>query len=177
MVKKITVTNFVNKYDKLNSEEKLGFLAQHMVMNYVPYEEKCNLCKRVIDASTKTAGRFYQNTPAQYMVYSLQLIDKYTDIQIDMTKSVQMFNMLDERGLIDDITNSIPEKEHAMLDMLLDMTRNDMYENERSVVGLLSALIDKGKALIGSLLQGIDGALDDQTVAKLKQKIKEKFGE
>lgn len=168
MIKKITVANFVNKYDKLDSEEKSSFIGQHIVTSYVPYEEKCNICQRIINTSMKANGKFHQNTTAQYMLYTLQLIDAYTDITIDMSQSLKSFNMLDSRDLIDLILENIPEKEHAKFDLIIDMIRGDLFENERSIVGYIDRFLDRIKNLFDKIVESIDNSLDESTINKIK---------
>lgn len=86
----MTVNEFIEEYNKqINDDAKTKFIKKHIVTDYVNYEEKIVLCKNVINASTYVLdenGSYSDiikfNTPTRYMLYTLTIIDTYTDIDV-----------------------------------------------------------------------------------------------
>lgn len=181
MDKKITVSNFINEYKSFtNDRVKESCLKKHIFGNkYVPYEEKCAICKGIIDASTKSIidnkEIFRQDTTARYMLYCLKLIDTYTDIVIDFSKALAEFNMLDKEDFVTLLLDNIPAKEKTKIDTILKMKLDDYYENERSVIGFISKLSDKFNFVKDEFVTVFNRKLEEEDAAELRKFISRKI--
>ena len=91
------------------------------------------------------------------MLYCLSMIDCYTDIDITFANSIEEYDKLTEYGLSMMIMNRIPENEGTEFAMLMSMQMEDIYENERSAVGMVENI----KIGVGKVINGIiDGFLE-----------------
>ena len=89
-----TVKEFCEKYNVTNVEQtKQAFVEKIMNPHYVSYETKITICEKIIensyykkneDGETK---KLHINSPAQYMLYCLNLIKHYTNIKVDFSKA------------------------------------------------------------------------------------------
>ena len=135
----MTVKEFIDGVDTTNDLDT--YLSERINNNYVDFTKKVDICSRVIDATSKVIvdkeTTFRINSPARYMLFTLNLIDLYTDIDIDFKKGTECFNTLDSIGAIEHLINRIPEREVKNFQMIHDMVMNDMMENTRSLVGYL----------------------------------------
>ena len=129
------VEDFIRKYNKTSDIDT--FISNRITTTYLPYEEKITLCDRVVQATCykEVEGKriFWMNTPAQFMLFSVALIETYTDIELS-ENVIDDFNALDQQNLITKIIATIPENEYATIRGLLDMIINDIRENERDLV-------------------------------------------
>lgn len=162
MAKKISAENFVKglrkitdldtKADKSEMIEK--YVMEHINKKYLSYGEKCDIAKRIINATCyididkfgENKKLFNINSPARYMLFCLSVIDAYTDIEVNFENSVEAFDTLAEFGGIDILFNFIPDKEIEIISTVLDMCLSDVLENERNIV----STIDNIKIAIGA---------------------------
>jgi hypothetical protein len=175
--KKISVENFVKGVDRLvkvkttegkENEVLVNYIKGHINNEYVSYADKCDLAKRLIEAahyisvgSGENEIRIYkQNSPALYMLKCLSLVDMYTDIEVKYADDVvEEFDMLAQRGLFDVFVSLISEDEIRTFDMVIDMTEDDILENERSVVGIVEGIKEGSRKMINAVLDGLIGEL------------------
>lgn len=148
------IEEFVGDY-KIASD-KAKYCAKRVVNKYVTYENKIAQCEAIVNNTTHVkAGdmEFYtKNTPGQYLMFTLTLINLYTDIEIDFSNSLASFNALDEIGAIDTLMSVIPESEYTKFNTILQMIIDDHYENERSLVGYIDNKFRALEVVFGSLL-------------------------
>lgn len=187
-IKKYGVEEFCKKYNSINIEETKNALIKN-VMNshYVSYETKITVCEKIIDNSyykkTEKEGvkikKLHINSPAQYMLYCLYLINQYTHITIDFSKSLDEFNLLNECGLLDILCNCIPEKELKEFRMILDMVENDVLQNEYETHAFISNQIERFGELFGYIakpaldrLSDVIVNMDEKTIDKMVGKLK-----
>ena len=135
------IDEYIRKYNSAKDKDK--FLENSITTQYVPYHEKIADCDRIIRATMETDGIFRINTPVQFMIFMIQLIIRYTDIE-QSENMLEMFEKLDELNLINAIIAKIPEREYTSYNTILNMVQDDYMENNRS---LLSYIETKVKAL------------------------------
>lgn len=177
--KKITVEEFVSAYKSRSAEKSQEALIKtHIVNRYVPYEEKCNICQKIVDSTMKiekgNAVIFHQDTTARYMLYCLKMIDLYTDIFIDFKKSLDCFNALDQYDLLDAIIKEVPHSECEKINTILKMKVDDFRENERSTASYMSKLFRRVAYTIDTFTEIVNNALDEETISKLRSKFAKK---
>lgn len=132
----MTVKEFIREY---KTEKK--FLKKHIVKSYMPYVEKKALINGIINASSyvEVAGKktYKRDTPTMMFIFTLKLVESYTDIAIDVSSVNEEYDALLSSGAMDDILSNIPESEINILKGLLDMVRDDLEYNTRSLVSFL----------------------------------------
>lgn len=181
---KITVKEFVDKYNTLQSDKlKEDYVKSIVNSTYLPFENKVAICEKIVDSSyyIKTKGtdgverkKMHVNSPANYMLYCLNIVDNYTNISIDFKNSLEEFNILNKDGLFDLISIYISEREKKEFRMILDMVENDLIQNEYEVHAFISNQVERFgnlasatlSPLLKQLIQGIDN-MDEKTVDKL----------
>ena len=135
------INDFIKKYNAAKDKDK--FLTDHIKRDYVPYHEKIADCDGIIKISMERDGIFKINTPAQYMMFMIQIITRYTDIEKD-DNPLEFFEKLDELNLIDAIVSKIPEREFNSYNTILNMIQSDYMENNRNIISFFET---KFKAL------------------------------
>lgn len=157
--KKYTVEKFCKKYNETNIEQvKQSLLESIMNPHYVPYEMKITICEKIIENSyykknNDGVKKMHVNSPSKYMLYCLWLVKQYTYIEIDFSKSLEEFNMLNECELLDVIYSNVPEKEHREFQMILDMTENDLLQNEYDTHAFISNQVERFGELFGHIVK------------------------
>lgn len=144
------VDEFIRKYNSAKDKDK--FLTDCIKTQYVPYRIKIADCDGIIKASTGINGVFKINTPAQFMMFTIQVITRYTEIKKD-DDILGLFEKLDELNLINAITSKIPEREFASYNTILNMIQDDYMENNRTLLSFI-------ETKVGALGLSLDAILD-----------------
>lgn len=145
-----TVENLIKEYETNKN------LSSHIKTDYINYENKINICKRIVRATTtrKVNGSevFCIDTPAQIFQFNLQLINEYTDIYMgaEPAKQLENFNLLNKNRMIQPIMEAIPKSEYQEFRGILDMCVRDYMENYRSLTSLLETKLGAIQAMIGT---------------------------
>lgn len=185
--KKYTVKEFCEKYNKQKSDDtRLTFVKERMNAKYVPYEVKVAICEKIVENTyyvkdenngMKTK-KLRINSPAQRMLFGLQLVEQYTDIKIDFKHNLDDFNMLSESGAMVIILTLIPEFEFKEFDMLLNMVCSDVIQNEYETHAFISNQIERFGELTGVVLKPAIERLndillnmDEKTIDKMVNKL------
>ena len=138
----MTVSEFVERYKELNEDDRNSLVYDLITTEYVPYATKIADCKHIIQSTSYTntePNMFSINSPARYMLLNLQLIDRYTDLEIDYNKALEIYDVLDEINAIDNIITSLPDKEVSKYCKIMKMMLKDFKMNERSMIGYLDS--------------------------------------
>ena len=184
----MTVKEFVEKYNTFNNEEsKMKVVDDIMNNHYVPYEEKEVLCKNIVKAShyktvKNTDGTEYKKLHfdgvTDYMLYCLTLVKTYTKIELNLSDTLNEFNLLneyinEEYGLIDLIMSKINKRELTEFGMILDLVKTDVVKNEYETHAYISSQVERfgeltGIAIIPMIDKLIDAInnVDDKTIDK-----------
>lgn len=191
MEKKYTVATFIEEFNKKKNDEVDKFLNEIICISYLPFEEKTQLCEKLIqgtsyktftDLNGNSIRKIYINNPARYMIYHLNLVDTYTSITINMSDILSEFNLLNNGVYLDAICSFIPEKEIQEIKMILEMTENDFMQNEYEISNYIDKKIESLGQRIGFgsevfLKQFGDGLekLDEKKITGILDTIKKIF--
>lgn len=160
------VQEFIDGYKKANKNERDNFIKKHIVMEYIPYEDKIEFCKNVMRACmydyTADTPIFNRKSALEFVFYSCGLITSYTDIEIESKESLEAFNMLDREGLLNKILSNIPKSEMERLEMVRNMVLQDEYDNNRSLVGLFDTLLSSLEMLGNQIGERVNGEGEDR---------------
>lgn len=146
------IDEFIKKYN--NAKDKDKFLEECIKKTYIPYSEKIADCSGVINATIEKDGMFKVNTPAQFMIFMVQIITRYTDIEKD-DDIVGLFEKLDELNLINGIISKIPEREFTSYNTILNMVQDDYMENNRSIISFIETKVKALGLSLDTLLETI----------------------
>lgn len=131
------IDEFIRKYNSAKDKDK--YLKESIKKTYIPYHEKVADCERVVKATTEIDGIFKINTPAQFMIFTVNIISKYAEIEYEDV--LDTFEKLDELNLINALISHIPEREFASYNTILNMVQDDYMENNRSLVSFIETKV------------------------------------
>jgi hypothetical protein len=145
---KITVENLLKAMAKVSEAKRSYDFSKHITRQYMPYTEKCALVKNIIDKTSYVESdgvRVYRrNTNSMFFIFSIKIIEYYTNIKIDVSQIAKEYDALVESGAMNNLMEQIPQKEVSILQGMLDMERDDLEANTRSLVAYLD---DKYEAI------------------------------
>ena len=159
----MTISKFVEKYKELNEDDRSSLVYDLITTEYVPYAIKIADCKRIIQNTSYTntePNMFSINSPARHMLLNLQLIDRYTDLEIDYNEALEIYDMLDEINAIDNIITSLPAKEVSKYRKIMKMMLKDFKMNERSMIGYLDSKLTS----LGIVSEALNKIMEDISV-------------
>lgn len=151
--------------------------------SYVPYAEKAAACQTLADNTgyrreydsegREVSRKLHTDSPMRYLFYRLTLLRLYTDLEIDLSEGLEIFDMLEENGWTDDLLARIPEKERAAMKALLDMAEEDFKANVYSAPAYLGSQVERFATLFGALaapgLEALSKSLENLDEAKISK--------
>ena len=167
----IKITAFMNAYKfRKTDEEKLDMIKKYIKNEYVPYEEKADVAKAIVDNSYwKTRKEengevkyLHIDSVACYMLKCMAIVDLYTDIERQKGdgKMLEDFNTLNQFGILDLIVQNIDQRELREFNMILQMTEDDVISNEFENHAFISKQVERFGTLIGTALSPVISQLD-----------------
>lgn len=131
----------VDELIKLSKGPKEYDYTQRIVRKYLPYGEKCAMVRNIVDCTSyeDIVGRriYKRNTTSMLFVFIMKVISSYTDLEFEQDNVVLVYDALMETGIMDKLLKAIPESELSVLKNMLDMQRDDVEFNTRSLVAYL----------------------------------------
>lgn len=175
------IDTFVKLFStKKTEEEKSDAINQVMKHVSISYSDKVERANLIAQHSYYTKEKdingvenevFKQNSAAKYMLYSLTLVDLYTNIDIDYKQSVEYFEKINGE-ILDRIIGAINERERKEFQMLLDFACDDVIANEYEPHAFLRKQIERFGALIGASLAPVLETLDMNKFEEIVKQIK-----
>lgn len=164
------VEKLISEYNRSSKKEE--FFNGHIIKKYVPYEQKMAEARKIVDLTSYTTVNdkkvFRQNTPQQYLLFTVRLILNYTDIEIPDEQILYVYNELNKNNMIMPLISAIPQNEYAEFDTVLKMTLNDELQNFRSFSGFLDT---KFEALEMAFKSFQDTLVNEETLTEIIKKI------
>ena len=158
---KQTIKEFVDAYKakrfmvtKNGVDEKIEYLRKELELKeYIPFADKRELCKKVIDACcTKENGLIKVDSVTRYIIFTISIISTYTALEFNSGEeydSLDEYDMLCEAGLLNPILALIGD-EYATCNNMLNMMMEDVVANNNTV-----------EAVLGHNLGKVSDSLDD----------------
>ena len=144
------INEFIKEYTEATDKQEC--IKSHVTESYVGYATKVAKCQKIIEVtySKEINGEkvYFTDSTARFMLYTLMIIESYTDIEIDYSQPVVCFDMLFENNITAEILGCIPQQEQKMFQMVFDMVSDDKYANERD----LPSYIDNKLTAIATVL-------------------------
>lgn len=155
------ISEFVTKYNE--SKQKNALVNKHITTNYITYETKISLARRIVDVSMykEINGKkvFVPNTPVRYMLFVQALIDSYTDLEWDKTGEnldiSASFNNLEKNGIVETIIAAIGD-DVSRFTTVLNMVVDDDTDLHRSIVPFLENKIEALSLFLDTISQAIE---------------------
>jgi hypothetical protein len=135
-------------------DEKIEYLKKELELKeYIPFADKRELCKSVIDACCeKDGGLIKVDSVTRYIIFTISIISKYTNLEFNSGEeydSLDEYDMLCEAGLLNPILALIGD-EYATCNNMLNMMMEDVIANNNTV-----------EAVLGHNLGKVSDTLDD----------------
>ena len=165
---------------KKGSEEKENFVKEHITNVHVSYTDKCDRAELIAKSSYYIKQKdengveqsvFHQNSAAKYMLYSLNVVDMFTDLEVDFKKSVEFFEKINGE-ILDYIVINIEERELNEFRMLLEFACDDLITNEYENHAFIKEQVNRFGKLVGAYLAPVIEGLDIQKIQEVVDKIK-----
>lgn len=183
---------FIEVYEGLEASiDYEEFMEQYIYRTYVPFAEKLDVAFRIAKHSTHKVlddGKeiFHVNSVLRHILYTMSIVDLYTEINVDFDNIVEEYDMLDEYDLLDWFSENIPEREQNKLYSLVESYVNDVYMNESNIVNCIDnkleairmvfeTLVDSGLTVLQNSLSNID--LESDQVKEFMSKITKELDE
>jgi len=189
-IKKITVEEFIEK----NNSIKVDALKPkiELVTDYLSFESKLALVNHVVDTTmyefdieNKRTNNVKINSIFMYLYFTMSIIDNYTNLSIDFNKVNKEYDLLKKNGFIEKIINVdpngssiVPVEEYIELKTFLDMSVNDIIQNNLNIQSFISYQVERFGYLSGITLEPVIEKLttaienlDDKKIEKIGSKL------
>lgn len=172
------IDTFITLYkSKKTVDDKADAIATIIKNEHISYADKVDRVgiiaknsyhvKRV-DSDMVEHEVFQQNSAAKYMLYSLTLVDLYTNLEVDFKQSLEQFEKINGE-ILDNIISAIDERERKEFQMLLEFACDDLLVNEYEPHAFIREQVERFGTLIGTL---IIPALENLDINKIEEVIK-----
>ncbi len=157
---------FVKSYKA--SKSKDAFIKKHITKEYLGYAEKMALAQNVARFSSHAidkdgnVGDYRRDTMMQYFLTQMDIIAKYTDIEVPAELMTEAYDALSECGALNDVLRSIKETEITMVNSMVQMAMDDTYINEGDVGAILSTKLEAFRIMADSALSAIEATAEKQ---------------
>lgn len=172
---KITVTEFVTKYNSLKSNDVREKYAESMIIKdkYVDYLVKQKYAQDIISISClDNKGHIKINSCKKYMMYINILLTLYTNIEMSEKNCVAEFDMLDRENLIDTLLKYIPEEELGKFDTIMQMCYDDFMTNNYEIHAFITKtaddVINRMTAMVSPLVDEVMKDLNGLSAEEIK---------
>lgn len=166
---------------KKTDDEKTDAIAKIMKKNeHISYADKVDrvgaIAKNSYHSKKKDANGseyevFEQNSAAKYMLYSLTLVDLYTDLDVDFKQSLEQFEKINGE-ILDGIMSAIDNRELKEFQMLLEFACDDLMVNEYEPHSFIRSQVDRFGELIGNIIVPALENLDVNKIEEVMNKLK-----
>lgn len=138
-------------------DEKIEYLKTELELKeYIPFADKRELCRAVIDACcTKEGGLIKVDSVSRYIIFTISIISKYTALEFNSDEeydSLDEYDMLCEAGLLNPILALIGD-EYAACNNMLNMMMDDVIANNNTVEAVLGYNLGKVSDSLDGLIE------------------------
>ena len=159
----MTIKEFIDAYKakrfmiaKQGAEERIEWIKNELgVKEYLPFADKRELCKVVLDACCeKENGLVKVDSVTRYIIFTITVISRYTNLEFSSGEdaeydSLDEYDMLCESHLLD-IILAVLGDEYTACNNMLNMMMDDIMTNNNTV-----------EAVLGHALSKVSDSLDD----------------
>lgn len=166
-------TKFIKdlKFTK-DEKAKREMIKKHIVTDYVPYVSKVDLCKRIVrfsnEITTENRVLKVKNTPIQYLLFIMNLVKLYTDIEFTDEQNHEAYDALNQADVFEilfsptsDSDSLISQKEYKEFQTILNMCNDDYFENYRSLGSIIENKFEALNMMINTLAEAFKEAAEN----------------
>ena len=152
------IKDFINDFNKLKTDEdRKIFVEQIVTTEYVPFIEKADACLKIINDTwykKDEMGRkkLHITSTGTYVLYTMVVINKYTDLEVDFKNTIAQYDLLNKNNYLGMIMSFIPKNELEEFRRILDMTQQDVLQNEYYTPAYISNNIETISMAIGATI-------------------------
>ena len=151
---------------KNGTEERIEWIKKQLeVKNYLPFADKRELCKMVLDAccTKDESGLVKVDSVSRYILFTISVISKYTNLEFSSDldaeyDSLDEYDMLCEANVLN-IILAVLGDEYASCNNMLNMMLDDIIANNNTT-----------EAVLGHALGKVSDSLDD-LISALAEKV------
>ena len=140
------VDELLKQYEEAKKIKRNWDFKKLIKRTYMPYSEKQSMARSIVNASSyrNIDGKqvYIRDTSNMLFIFSMKLIEGYTELEITAENVIGDYDLLMESGVMKQIMNEIPQSEVEMLQGMVDMTRDDLEYNTRSLTAFLETKFD-----------------------------------
>lgn len=172
MKKTLTVSELAKKYESAVDKMKPTVLKEVKSEKYIDYEDKITKMNNVIISTHVDKDTNVRvNTPMKFVLFSISVIDMYTNIQVDLKDVLKEFNMLHKVGLIDRLIHPnqeqdaiIPVNEVTECAEIMSMISEDFMVNNYGVSAMFNKFFIFMKEMLPNILNEYMKSIDVETL-------------
>lgn len=133
------------------------------IKTYVPFVEKRELCKKVLDASCTRNGSIVEvDSVSRYILFTMAIISKYTNLEFSSGEdeefdSIDEYDMLCQNDLLNPILDVIG-MEYTTCNNILNMMMADINANNNNI----AAVLDKSAQRLLDIVDKLKDVLADK---------------
>lgn len=157
---KITVTEFVKKYNSLTSSElKFKYIESNVYRTYVPILEKKIWLQKMFDQSVVgEIGNQYIDMFVHKFNTTLTILEMYTNISfnkgVEETGTMNVYkdyDLLAENDLLNAVFAAIPKSELSNIIEINEQIIETFYNKHQSTKAYIAELVDKFSLTMGAI--------------------------
>ena len=165
---KMTVQEFVDKYNETPERQREGFLKSMVVTDYVPFELKVALMYDLVHKTHMEDGHISIKSPLCYALFMNLIVEQYLDVQIDKNDQIKDFNLMNKSRIFDILM--IADDEHFIINaneleefkMIVDMVKSDFMTNNFSTQAFVNEQVKRISDVLHVSLEPIVQQLNEQ---------------
>lgn len=190
----MNIKDFIEEYNLRTSDTaKCKFVKEVLnIKEYIGIAEKISLAERVVKATLyerdkdgKLTGNIKIDSVGRFILFTLTVIDTYTDLEVDFNNAISEYDLLEQNKLIDSFIGEngyIPFYEYSKLQVILNMILDDAIQNNFSTEAFVKNQVTRLSDLVGAtvspvfekLIENLNN-MDEKTVEKLGVQIDKVF--
>lgn len=174
MNKDFKVIDFVNEYEKQVGEpDKTKFLKTKLkVENYLPYSEKLVTAELIVKNSSYAivkneengalikTDRIKINSPMRYILFVMNVVNKYTNLEVNFKDVLPEYDALNKNGLVEVIFAKIGDKEVGEFNTVTEMILDDFMSNEYQFKNFVSEKLSQANEMMRKVAPHIDNIVN-----------------
>ena len=155
--------NFMNT--KQGVEERIEWIKKELgLISYLPFAEKRELCKNVLDdCCAKDGGLVKVDSVTRYILFTISVISKYTTLEFNADEdydSLDEYDMLCESRLLNPILELIGD-EYSACNNMLNMMMDDVVANNNTVEAVIGYSLGKTSDSLDNLIRAFSNKVDE----------------
>lgn len=142
------------------------------VKQYLSAQDKVEIIQNVLAQGVDPERAYYFDPCRKAIVMTLEIIDKYTNIEFSETDRedlVKLYDAIISNGLWEAIVDAIPNEEFQTIISWQELIENSIVEHENSIVGMMESVTQDYKDTQFDATEIQNALKDPENMALLKE--------